>query len=332
LVQDVSLTDGNLIITYNTFNDGVQDTTIISATELMQNFSEATSESAGLMSAEDKIALDALKNNLDAVYVPDESLLNVISAEHGALSSRTGQYFKDAKMSFSEMFDAILFPTIDPVIISPSVSIDINDADKNVEVGKAIPTYTAQYDPGKVMLNDEIQYDSFGGEKVKETIEITNNLTPGQSPMPAKTISYSATIEYAEGINQPLTNKNEPYGTICEAGSTTATVNIYPYYHYYASTDDSKIVEQPVLRNAGVSLVTTPELVLGQHTASTPQTIKLPVRTINKLQMCNTFSGKYEEVSIADWEFTTEQINGVIYNVYTYTGADRTSVKLKVTF
>lgn len=333
LVQDVSLSDGNLLITYNTYSDGVQDNAIISISEIMQNFSEATSESAGLMSAEDKIALDALKNSFDTTYVPNESLLSVMSAEHGALSANTGQYFKDAKLSFSEMFDAILFPTINPVIVLPSASIMINDSDKNIEVGKAIPTYTINYNPGEVKLGDIIQHTTYAGEKTNEVVTITDNLIAGQSPMPAKTIVYSATVNFASGINQPMTNKNEIFGNICEAGSVSADITIYPYYNYYASTGEkSEVIEQPILRNAGISSVTTPDLELAPHTALTPQVVKLPIRTMKKLQMYNTFSGKYEDVSFVDWHLTTEQIDNTIYNVYTYTGVDRSSVKIKITF
>lgn len=269
----------------------------------MKKLPEASATKAGLMSAEDKVALDNLVNNpVEAVYVPNEALLNVTSAEHGALSARTGQEFKDAELSFSEMFDAILFPTINPEITQPSASISVNDSDKNVEVGTTIPTYSVTYSDGEVKLSGVTQHASYGGAKTSETVTITDGLVAGESAMPAKQVTYSAKVEYAAGASQPMTNKNEAYGSVCPAGSATASVTIYPYYVYYATTNTSKseAVAQSVLRNAGVSSVTTPELTLNAHTKDVPQVIKLPVRTMTKLQMYNTVAGKYEDVSFTD--------------------------------
>lgn len=335
IVQDVTLTENNLVITYNTFTEGIQDTSVISITNIMNYFSTATHEAAGLMSAEDKAALDELVSNpAEAVYVPNEALLSVISAEHGALGARTGQEFKDAELSFSEMFDAILFPTINPVITNPSASISVSDSDKNVEVGSTLPTYTVTYNDGEVKLSGVVQHSSYAGEKTSETVTLTDNLVAGEDEMPAKQVTYSAVVNYAAGSNQPMTNKNEAYGSTCAAGSTTASVTIYPYYVYYATTSSTttEAVAQNVLRNAGISSVTTPELALNPHTAAVPQVIKLPVRTMTKLQMYNTVAKAYEDVSFTDWALTTETINEVSYNVYTYNGDARGSVKVKVTF
>jgi hypothetical protein len=302
VVRDVTLSDGNLIITYNSYTNGVPNIMTIPTSEIMLNFSEATTESAGLMSASDKIVLENLKDKIETFYVPSDSLLTVTSAEHGALSARTGQSFKDAKLSFSEMFDAILFPTINPIITNPSATISVSSSDKNVEVGTIIPTYTVTYDDGKVTLDGIIQYDSYGGNKTGEIITITDGLIAGESYMPAKQITYSAVVSYDKGTNQPMTNKNEAYGSTCESGSVSATVTVYPYYTYYATTNtSSKIpVAQSILRNAGISSVTTPELTLNAHTINEPQIIKLPVRTMSNLQMYNTVSGKYENISFTN--------------------------------
>ena len=335
VVQDVTLSDGNLVVTYNTFTGDVQDSSVISIADIMSQLSEATSEAAGLMSAADKAALDQLVNNpAEAVYVPNDALLNVTSAEHGALGARTGQEFKDAELSFSEMFDAILFPTINPVITNPSASISVNDSDKLVEVGATLPTYSVSYDAGNVKLSGVTQHAAYAGAKTGETVTLTDDLVAGTGKMPAKQVTYSATVTYAAGTAQPMTNKNEAYGSTCAAGSTTASVSVNPYYVYYATTSASSeaAVAQAALKNAGVSSVTTPELTLNAHTAVVPQTIKLPVRTMTKLQMYNTVAGKYEEVSFTNWALTTETINNVTYNVYTYTGDARGSVKVKVTF
>lgn len=335
VVQDVVLSNGNLVITYNTYTDSVQDSSVIPVADILSYLSEATTESAGLMSAADKAALNELVNSpVEAVYVPNEALLSVTSATHGALSARTGQAFKDAELSFSEMFDAILFPTINPEITQPSASISVNDSDKNVQVGSAIPSYTVTYNDGEVKLSGVTQHSSYGGAKTGETVTITDGLVAGESAMPAKQVTYSAKVEYAQGTAQPMTNKNEAYGSVCAAGSATASVTIYPYYIYYAttSTANTEAVAQSVLKNAGVSSVTTPELTLNPHTAAVPQVIKLPVRTMTKLQMYNTVAKAYEDVSFTDWALTTETISNVSYNVYTYNGEARGSVKVKVTF
>jgi (2Fe-2S) ferredoxin len=200
------------------------------------------------------------------------------------------------------MFDAILFPTINPEITNPSASISVSDSDKNVEVGATLPTYTVTYDDGEVKLNGVVQYESYAGAKTKETVTLTDSLVAGSSKMPAKSVTYSAVVEYAAGTNQPMTNKNVAYGSVCEAGSVSATVTVYPYYVYYATTNTDSVdaVAQSVLKNSGISSVTTPELTLNPHTAETPQTLKLPVRTMTKLQMYNTIAGKYEEISFTD--------------------------------
>jgi hypothetical protein len=48
--------------------------------------------------------------------------------------------------------------------------------------------------------------------------------------------------------------------------------------------------------------------------------------------MYNTIAGKYEDVAFTDWTLSSETINEVSYNVYTYSGEPRGSVKVKVTF
>ena len=68
----------------------------IPVADIMANLSEATATSAGLMSAEDKAALDALKNN-SAVDVEDSLTSN---SSDKALSANQGKLLK-------EMIDAI---------------------------------------------------------------------------------------------------------------------------------------------------------------------------------------------------------------------------------
>lgn len=96
VVQDVALVDGNLVITYNTYTESVPDAVTIPVADIMANLSEATATSAGLMSAEDKAALDALKNN-SAVDVEDSLTSN---SSDKALSANQGKLLK-------EMIDAI---------------------------------------------------------------------------------------------------------------------------------------------------------------------------------------------------------------------------------
>lgn len=93
VVQDVTLSDGNLVITYNTYTESIPDAVTIPVADFMANLSEATPESAGLMSAEDKAALDALKNTSGLSVVVENSLTS--TSVDNALSAYQGKVLKD---------------------------------------------------------------------------------------------------------------------------------------------------------------------------------------------------------------------------------------------
>jgi hypothetical protein len=163
--------------------------------------------------------------------------------------------------------------------------------------------------------------------------------------MGTSTIKYQAYAKFDEG-DDPKDNK----GNICTGMGYFSNSNvyssaayIYPYYNFYATTNQSEpgeLVLQSVIRKAGIETVTTTQgkITLAPHTSATPWKIRLP-KTLQTLWILNTSNGKYEVIEMSgdapkmwkhEQETTTE--NGIKYHIYTYIGSDNNSANIQIKF
>jgi hypothetical protein len=79
-----------------------------------------------------------------------------------AMTTKYGDYVVGTKVSalegktYDELFDGILFPTVNPILTAPSASIALKDYDAIQEVGATAPTvndFTTGYNAGAITLS-----------------------------------------------------------------------------------------------------------------------------------------------------------------------------------
>jgi hypothetical protein len=292
-------------------------------------------------------------------YKPSQSLIDAIdlkSDEHGGLGSHNAAWFKEQGYTYSQMFDAILFPTVIPTMTAPSLSwngystvnklvgSDITDL---ILTNDNVSDYvTVNLGSWSLDINSEMTASNGCG-----TIKVSGTGTPvanedGTYLMGTTSIKYQAYAKFLDG-DDPKDNK----GNVCvdlgyynnNANTYTSAVYIYPYYNFYATTNQQKpgeLVLQTVIKNAGISNVTTAQgkINLAPHTTATPWKLRLP-RELQNLWMLNTSNGKYEEITISNgapkmWKHEQDTVaeNGIYYHIYTYIGSDNNSANIQIKF
>ena len=301
--------------------------------------------------------LDDLENDGEK-YKPSQSLIDATDLKsdiHGGLGSHNAAWFKEQGYTYSQMFDAILFPTVIPTMTEPSlkwngystvnklVGSDITDlllTDNN------IANYiTADLGSWSLDINSEMTASN-GCDNIR--VNVTGSPVYNEDEtysMGISTIEYQAYAIFNDG-DDPKDNK----GNICTGMGYNSNTNvyssvvyIYPYYNFYATTyqdNPGELITQTVIRKAGIETVTTKqgEINLAPHTTATPWKLRLP-RELQNLWMLNTSNGKYEEITISNgapkmWkhETDTEEENGIYYHIYTYIGSDNNSANIQIKF
>lgn len=278
--------------------------------------------------------------------IEDESL--AMTTAYGDF--KVGTTVGDLKgKSYNELFDGILFPTLEPTHTNPSVSgFNTSPSTSPVKLGTAvasitIPTlnkgYWKEYNNNASYAGAEESRDyifNINGETLNNIEDLNNKVynTLGDH-------TYTVIINYLAG-EDPKNNK----GAICEGkgcpeGFKSASKTINVTAPWYASTVISGELTEQALISWSSDLMTTPEFTLKPHTIETPNKFKTPrqvigPKSLGRLQQYNSVAKAFENVDIADWEETTstEQINGIdqTYYTYTYKGAARGETKLIVKF
>ena len=291
------------------------------------------------------------------IYKPSQSLVDateLTSSVHGGLGSHNAAWFKSQGYTYSQMFDEILFPTVNPTITNPSLSwknystvdklvgtditslILTNDNIANY-ITVSLGSWTLDSNSGMTASNgyDKISLSTTGSPVVDED----NTYYMGTS-----TIKYQAYTKFEDG-NDPKDNK----GNICTGmGYDSSDVNssavyIYPYYNFYATTNQNEpgeLVLQTIIRKAGIDTITTTQgkINLSPHTSDTPWKLRLP-KKLQNLWMLNTSNGKYEEIIMSGdapkmWKYEQDTVteNGINYHIYTYIGSDNNSANIQIKF
>ena len=292
-------------------------------------------------------------------YKPAQSLIDttdLTSDVHGGLGSHNAAWFKAQGYTYSQMFDAILFPTVKPTMTAPSLSWKDYSTTYNKLVGSDITDL--------VLTNDNVA-NYVTPNLGSWSLDINTNMTASNecgiisvnstgSPvdngdgtyyMGTSTIKYQAYAKFEAG-DDPKDNK----GNICtgegyysESNVYTTEAYIYPYYNFYATTNQSEpgeLVLQSVIKKAGIETVITTQgnINLASHTADTPWKLRLPSK-LQKLLILNTSNGKYEEIEMLGdapkmWKYEQDTVteNGINYHIYTYIGSDINSTNIQIKF
>ena len=292
-------------------------------------------------------------------YKPAQSLIdatNLKSDVHGGLGSHNAAWFKSQGYTYSQMFDAILFPTVMPTLTNPSLSWNNYSTAYDILVGSDITDLVLTSDNiadyitvnlGSWSLDTNADMSASSGYtsiKLSTTGSPVDNGDDTYS-MGTSTIKYQAYTKFLPG-DDPQDNK----GNVC-VGMGYYNINnvyssaayIYPYYNFYATTNQNTpgtLVSQSVVRGAGINTITTTQgnLYLAPHTSATPWKLRLP-RKLQTLLMLNTSNGKYETIAMSGdapkmWKYEQETTieNGIKYHVYTYIGSDNNSANIQIKF
>lgn len=245
--------------------------------------------------------------------------------------------------TINQMFDDLLFPTVNPTYVAPSASIAFNSYATLQKVGSAGPSednFTTGYNPGAINVNGVKQANRGGALKEEESFIYVNG-SASDTELPITLALGNTTFKYRaayEAGPQPKDNKGNNYGSPLAAGTVdSGAITVNGTHPWFASTATAgTLTEQALISwNASAGQMTTPRFVLQPHTAAAPQTMKFP-RKLTQLQMLNTVSQQMEVVSFSDWTETSaaESTNGVetTYYTYKYNGSDRGSVTLIAKF
>lgn len=293
------------------------------------------------------------------IYKPSQSLVDATdlsSSVHGGLGSHNAAWFKEQGYTYSQMFDAILFPTVTPTMTAPSLSWKNYLTSYDKLVGTDITDLILNSDNISDYINVNLgswSLDNNAGMTASNGCEEIKLSTTGEPiynedntySMGTSTIKYQAYTKFTAG-DDPKDNK----GNICtgmgylnNSNVYSSAAYIYPYYNFYATTNQNspgELVLQSVIRKAGVETVTTTQgkITLAPHTTSNPWKLKLPT-TLQKLLVLNTSNGKYEVIEMSGdapkmWKHEQETTyeNGIKYHIYTYIGSDNNSANIQIKF
>lgn len=293
-------------------------------------------------------------------YKPAQSLIdatNLKSDVHGGLGSHNAAWFKSQGYTYSQMFDAILFPTVMPTLTNPSLSWNNYSTAYDILVGSDITDLVLTSDNiadyitvnlGSWSLDTNADMSSASSGYTSIKLNTTGSPIDNEDEtysMGTSTIKYQAYTKFLPG-DDPQDNK----GNVC-VGMGYYNINnvyssaayIYPYYNFYATTNQNTpgtLVSQSVVRGAGINTITTTQgnLYLAPHTSATPWKLRLP-RKLQTLLMLNTSNGKYETIEMSGnapkmWKYEQETTteNGIKYHVYTYIGSDNNSANIQIKF
>lgn len=291
--------------------------------------------------------------NIEIPEDVDEEYTSVISDKTLTTPNAVGGIAKGTKVSdlegktFSEMFDDLLFPTVNPTFTAPTASIAFKSYSSTQKVGANGPTtsnFTTGYNAGEIKLNG-VKQANRGGTLDTSKSFIYINGSASNKTLPSKVTLGKTTFKYRAAYNQgpqPKNNKGGNYSTPLAAGTVdSSAITLNGTYPWYASTS-SATSTNPVIEQSLVAWDTTAgNMVTGQFTVqpsgTLPQVFKLP-RKLHTLQLKNALNGQMETVSDVSKDYTesTETINiggtDVTYYVYTYKGSTRGSVTLLAKF
>lgn len=303
----------------------------------------------------DKFIITFLDNTSKEIEAATTEYESNIADKDLAMPNAVGGIAKGTKISalegktFNEMFDDLLFPTVNPTFTAPSASIVWKNYSGTQEVGATGPTtsnFTTGYDAGKITLNNIKQANRGGTHDTANSYIYVNDSTNNKT-LPTKVTLGNTTFKYHAAYAagpQPKNNKGGNYSTPLAAGSVNSSaVTLNGTYPWFASTvgvtTSSPVAKQALISwNATAGSMYTGDAGFTLEASGTiPQVIKVPnSRTISNMEMYDTGAEKWKAVSLSVWATSTETINingnNITYTVYTYNSDARGQVTLRIKF
>lgn len=239
-VSDVALNANGIVITYT---DSTSTTLLLG---------KATVTADGLMSKEDKAKLDSLDPTASGSY---ESSLDpsVATVEKlGGINAGTTVAQLTGK-SYDEIFDTLIFPTVNPTFTAPTASISLKSYQNIQEIGANAPTeanFNVSFNASAITLAGKKQNNRAGAQDM-EASKILYSSSKVES-LPEKVVAgamdYYYRAAYAEGP-QPKDSKGNNYQTPLAAGSVDSSkATVTGYRAAYADLVSTNTITEEVIK------------------------------------------------------------------------------------
>jgi hypothetical protein len=308
---------------------------------------------ASLLTISDKFASEVTGVTYDSglsptLEVPD-SVGGIVAGTH--VADLTGK-------TFSELFDDLLFPTVDPVLVAPYNTFT-DDATDIQEIGTVIGSilFSIGLNRGSITLDSVFQdyrsglavnpngYNYTGSGLTLLTSSATQTLT--SYTVLQGTQSWTGSVNYAIGP-QPLNNKGGNYSTPLAPGTTTPqTTSIEGVYPLWATTISITGVSSQTLisMNTNPAPNSTPGggLLLVPESGGNKQTFDVPTAWTNfdvkgiRNWDTNTnqwvYQGSSTQAHSLDFWTTSSVVHGSVnYKRFVYNGLDRGPMSIYLEF
>lgn len=212
--------------------------------------SKATLTADGLMSKEDKAKLDSLDPTASGSY---ESSLDpsVATVEKlGGINAGTTVAQLTGK-SYDEIFDTLIFPTVNPTFVAPTATISLKGYSNTQEVGANAPTaanFNTGFNQGQILVAGKEQAKCAGALDPENSYILYGS----SQELPAKVVKGSMSYKYhaahAQGP-QPKDSKGNDYGTPLAAGSVdSSAVTVTGYIPAYSGLVSTASITEDVIK------------------------------------------------------------------------------------
>lgn len=212
---------------------------------------KATVTADGLMSKGDKAKLDSLDPTASGSY---ESSLDptVATVEKlGGFAAGTTVAQLTGK-SYDEIFDTLIFPTVNPTFTAPSASISLKSYQNVQEIGANAPSaanFNVSFNAGAITLAGKKQ-NNRAGKQDMEASKILYGSSKVES-LPEKVVAgamdYYYRAAYAEGP-QPKDSKGNNYQTPLAAGSVDSGTTVTGYRAAYSGLVSTNAITEEVIK------------------------------------------------------------------------------------
>lgn len=234
-------------VTLNENANGIVITYTDSTTSNL-DFAKASSLVDGLMSKEDKAKLDSLDRSYESSLDPTVATVEKL----GGIAAGTTAAQLTGK-SYDEIFDTLIFPTVNPTFTVPSASISLKSYPNVQEIGENAPTaanFNVSFDAGAITLAEKKQ-NNRAGEQDMEASKILYGSSKVES-LPGKVVAgamdYYYRAAYAEGP-QPKDSKGNNYQTPLAAGSVDSRkTTVTGYRAAYSGLVSTNAITEEVIK------------------------------------------------------------------------------------
>ena len=224
--------------------------------------------------------------------------------------------------SFTEVFDSIFFPTIQPTITQPSCSINYSISITKIGPDQVWPTLTEDditVNRGKAVADTVSQV--YAGEVISKSISTNPENSMGQ-PVTYGQVTYTATVQLAAG-EELKDNKGNPATVPAYAGGTVSKSKvIYGRYPFWANgiLNDTKPEDYPTDQDTNEYLKTGND-IYAAYMSETTTNVRAwfdfhGSQSITKVEFYDTNSGTWKVYDPANYSITADaqDHDGLMYS------------------